>query len=43
MLNKTGISAFSTKLDVSGLSTGIYVLRFRTKENQTISSKLIVR
>jgi len=43
LLNKSGISAFSTKLDVSGLSKGIYVLRFRTKENQTISSKLIIR
>jgi len=43
MLNKAEISAFSTKLDVSGFSPGIYVICFKTRENQIISSKLVVR
>jgi len=43
MLNKSGISAFSTKLVVSGFSPGIYVVRFKTKENQFINSKLVVQ
>lgn len=38
-----GISAFSTKLDVSGFCPGIYILRLKTKGNQTINSKLVVR
>ncbi len=43
MTNKTGLSAFSTKLDVSGFSSGIYVIRFKTKGNQIINSKLVIR
>lgn len=43
MLNKTGMSAFSTKLDVSGFSPGIYVVLLKTKGNQIISSKLVIR
>jgi len=43
MLNKTGMSAFSTKLDVSGFSPGIYVVHFKTKGNQIINSKLVIR
>ena len=43
MLCKTGMSAFSTKLDVSGFSSGIYVVRLITKGNQIISSKLVIR
>lgn len=43
MLTKAVISAFSTKLDVSGFSPGIYVVRLKTKENQIINSKLVIR
>ena len=43
LLNKTGLSVFSTKLDISGFSSGIYVLRLKTKENQIINSKLVIR
>jgi len=43
MLNESEISAFSTKLDVSGFSPGIYVVRLKTKGNQIVNSKLVVR
>ena len=43
ILNKVGVSSFSTKLDVSGYSTGVYVVRLKFQENQTINSKLVIR
>jgi len=43
ILNKVGISSFSTKLDVSGYSPGIYVVLLKTEGKQTISSKLVIR
>jgi len=43
ILTKTGISAFSTKLDVSGFSPGIYVVHLKTNGNQIINSKLVIR
>jgi len=43
ILNKVGISSFSTKLDVSGYSPGIYVVRLKIEGNQTINSKLVIR
>jgi len=43
ILNKVGISSFSTKLDVSGYSPGIYVVQLKIQGNQTISSKLVIR
>ena len=42
LLNKTGVLAFSTKLDISGFTSGIYVMRFKTKGNQIINSKLVI-
>jgi len=37
------ISVFSTKLDVSGYSAGIYIVRLKIEGNHTFSSKLIIR
>jgi len=43
ILNKVGVSSFSTKLDVLGYSPGIYVVQLKIQGNQTISSKLVIR
>lgn len=40
---KDNIYAFSTKLDVSGYSTGIYIVRLKIEGNQIFSSRLIIR
>lgn len=40
---KDNISAFSTKLDVSGYSTGIYIVRLKIEGNQIFSSRLTIR
>lgn len=37
-----GLSVFSTKIDVSGLTPGIYIIRMKTREKQPVSSKLVV-
>ena len=39
---KYGISGFSMKISVSGFSPGLYLVRLKTKGNQTISSKLVI-
>jgi len=43
MMSKPGISAFSTKLDLSGFMPGIYLVRMKTKGNHTITEKLVIR
>jgi hypothetical protein len=40
---RVGLSAFETKLDVSGLTSGIYMIRIKMYGKQTISSKLVIR
>lgn len=40
---KDGFSAFSTKVNVSGYSPGIYLVQLKIKGNQTIHSKLVVQ
>lgn len=42
VLTKTGIMAYTTKLDVSQFSSGIYIVCIKTKGNQTITAKLII-
>ena len=42
ILSKPGISAFSTKLDVSGFYPGIYLVRMRTRGNHSITEKLVI-
>lgn len=43
VMSKDGISEFSTKVNVSGYSPGLYLVRLSIKGNQTISSKLVIR
>ena len=43
VLHKSGFSAFSTKMDVSNLSSGIYLIRLKIKGKPTVNSKLVVR
>ena len=42
ILSKPGISAFSTKLDVSGFYPGVYLVRMRTRGNHSITEKLVI-
>jgi hypothetical protein len=43
LLHKTGLSVFSTKLNVSEFAPGIYLVRVKMVGNQLVSSKLVVR
>ena len=43
ILSKSGMSSFSTKIDISGYTAGIYVVRLAIKGNQTIHSKLVIQ
>jgi hypothetical protein len=43
VFHKSGLSAFSTKVNVSNLTSGIYLIRMKIKGKATISSKLVVR
>lgn len=42
VVRKSGLSSFSTQLDISSLSNGIYLVRLYTKGEPPISSKLVV-
>lgn len=41
--NKTGLSTFSTELDLSGIRPGMYFIQLTTKDQHTINSKLMIR
>jgi hypothetical protein len=43
VLSQNGISTFSTQINVSGYSPGIYLLQMKCKGNQTIHSKLVIQ
>ncbi len=43
ILYKTELNTFSTQLNISGLSSGIYLVRMKIKGEKIVSSKLIVR
>jgi hypothetical protein len=43
LLHKTGLSLYSTKLNISEFIPGIYLVRVKMVGNQLVSSKLVVR
>lgn len=42
VMRESGYSGYSTKLDISGLSSGIYLVRLYSKGQSPITSKLVV-
>jgi len=42
VITKAGNSEYSTQLDVSGLSSGFYMVRLALKGNHTVNSKLVI-